>query len=119
MTPSNETLKRIINGYDPKRADSLCKIDVIRLSQMEVLRNPVLERAPVYETFFEYATELVKNHPDAGLDKLLEKMFKDSLPKMAELAPTAFENFSKAKQVKTNNVAYLNFSSMKQHVAGA
>ena len=93
MTSSNETLKHIIRDYNPKKQEMLCRIDLIKLSQMEVLKNPTPDKKDVYETFFEYASALVKNHPTAHLDEYIEKVLGSSVEKMAEIAPDAAEKY--------------------------
>ncbi|HCU58941.1 MAG TPA: hypothetical protein DIC64_03065 [Alphaproteobacteria bacterium] len=93
MTSSNETLKHIIRDYNPQKQEVLCRIDLIKLSQMEVLKNPTPDKKDVYETFFDYTTALHKHHP--GLDKKVEEIFGPSLEKMAKIAPEAYQKYEK------------------------
>ncbi|MBO4294482.1 MAG: hypothetical protein J5896_03445 [Alphaproteobacteria bacterium] len=99
MTSLNEKLVRIIGDYDPMRQDMLCKIDIIRLSQMDALRNPTPDKKDVIEAFLKYATAVVNNHPDKHLNENIEKMFGDSLEKMAEIAPQAYEKYQQANML--------------------
>jgi len=93
MTSLNEKLVRMIGDYDPTKKDMLCKIDIIRLSQMEALRNPLPDKKDVVEAFLKYAAAVVENHPDKHLSENIEKMFGDSLGKMAEIAPEAYAKY--------------------------
>ena len=52
MNELNVKLVRIINGYDPNKRDMLCKIDIIKLSQMEALQNPTSEKRKSLKHFW-------------------------------------------------------------------
>lgn len=93
MTSSNETLKHIIRDYNPRKQEMLCKIDLIKLSQMEVLRNPAPDKKDVYEAFFEYAGELKKNHPTWDSEGYIKERLGEAFDIMAEIAPQAAERY--------------------------
>ena len=93
MAASNEKLKHMIRDYNPARQDMLCKIDIIKLSQMPELKNPTPDKKDVYETFFDYATALVQNHPNARLDEYIEKVFGQSMEDMAKIARDAAKKY--------------------------
>lgn len=100
MNGLNTKLVHIIKDYDPKKKDMLCKIDIIRLSQMEALRNPSNDKKEVVEAFLDYATAAVKNHPMSHLNETIEKMFGGALEKMQKVAPEAYAEYEKAQEVK-------------------
>lgn len=102
MNELNAKLVRIINGYDPNKRDMLCKIDIIKLSQMEALQNPTDDKKEVIEAFLNYASTAVGKHPAAHLNENIEKMFGTALEKMAKIAPEAYQKYESAQ--KTNAV---------------
>ena len=111
MNELNEKLVRIIDGYDPNEKDMLCKIDIIKLSQLEALHNPSEKIKGAVERFLRYATDVVKMHPMAHLEENIKKMFGDSLEKMKEIAPEAYERYEAAqKKEKTKTMSFQNES---------
>ena len=100
MNELNAKLVHMIKDYDPKRQDMLCKIDIIRLSQMEALRNPTGDKKEVVEAFLDYATAVVQNHPNAHLDENIKKMFGGALEEMKKIAPVAYEKYEAMQEVK-------------------
>ena len=100
MNELNDKLVRIIDGYDPNRQDMLCKIDIVKLSQLEALHNPSDKIKGAVERFLKYATDVVQGHPLAHLNENIEKMFGDSLKKMEEIAPEAYEKYKAAQNVQ-------------------
>ncbi len=93
MTSSNETLKHIIRDYNPKKQEMLCKIDLIKLSQMEALKNPTPDKKDVYEAFFDYAEKLKENHPAWDSESYIKARFGSAYEKMAEIAPEAYQKY--------------------------
>ena len=100
MTSSNETLKHIIRDYNPQKQEMLCKIDLIKLSQMEALRNPTPDKKDVYEAFFEYAGKLKESHPDWDSESYIKERFGKAYDKMGEIAPKAKEKYEALEQNK-------------------
>lgn len=99
MNELDEKLVRIIDGYDPNKRDMLCKIDIIKLSQLEALHNPSDKIKGAVERFLKYATDVVQKHPTSALNENIEKMFGDSLKKMEEVAPEAYEKYKAAQNI--------------------
>lgn len=99
MNELNAKLVRIINGYDPNKRDMLCKIDIIKLSQMEALQNPTPDKKEAVEAFLGYASAAVGNHPDAHLNENIERMFGSALEEMAKIAPEAYQKYEAAKDI--------------------
>jgi len=97
MNELNVKLVRIINGYDPNKRDMLCKIDIIKLSQMEALQNPTSDKKEVVEAFLGYASAVVGNHPSAHLNENIEKMFGTALEEMKKIAPEAYQKYEAAQ----------------------
>ncbi len=93
MTSSNETLKHIIRDYNPQKQEMLCKIDLIKLSQMEALRNPTPDKKDVYEAFFEYTGKLKENHQAWDSESYIKERFGEAYEKMAEIAPEAYQKY--------------------------
>ena len=116
MSNSNEKLVRIIEGYDPSKKDVFCKIDIIKLSQMPELQNPVAAQKEVVEAFLEYATTAVKNHPAAHLNENVERMFGQSLEKMKEIAPEAYDKYEAAQKLDYSQMMRL---QNKDYAVGA
>lgn len=111
MASLNDKLVRIIGDYDPTKRDILCKIDIIKLSQMETLRNPTADKKDVVEAFLNYATAVVEKHPLSHLDENIKKMFGDSLLKMSEIAPETYQKYmsvtkEQSGMFQTQNMAY-------------
>ena len=102
MNELNAKLVRIINGYDPNKRDMLCKIDIIKLSQMEALQNPTSDKKEAIEAFLSYASAVVGKHPGAHLDENIEKMFGAALEKMKEIAPEAYQKYEATQNTKSS-----------------
>ena len=107
MNDLNTKLIRIIDGYDPDRKDVLCKIDIIKLSQMEALQNPSNDKKEVVEAFLDYATAVVEKHPTSCLNETIEKMFGSALEKMQKVAPEAYQKYQDAQIIKQPNMMML------------
>lgn len=102
MNSLEEKLVRIIKGYDPNKLDMLCKIDIIKLSQLEALHNPSENIKGAVEAFLDYASAAIEKHPRAHLNDSIEKMFGEALNKMADIAPEAYQKYQASQEVKPN-----------------
>ena len=81
---------------------------------MEVLKNPTPDKKDVYETFFQYAGELKKNHPSWDSESYIKERFGEAYNKMAEIAPEAREKYEAIGKQKEGNSVVM--AQMKEKV---